>query len=180
MSLLDRPDVESLPGDLDRFLGNFFSRRGWRSEIKVDPAGDRLYLDVRLADARLSCDDRFFWLVEHFGRAQDSLLRRRVGLPLCCRVYAADGSDLSDTLHACGASRLDDDARGSSMQRRLLLLSLRHRAFAHLLLRMLLWSATFTLLLTVTGLPVDAVFGLAMGALLLQALLVRLAGEPRP
>ena len=34
---MERPDVESIPGDLDRFLGTFFSRRGWRSEIKYDP-----------------------------------------------------------------------------------------------------------------------------------------------
>ena len=35
---MERPDVENIPGDLDRFLGNFFSRRGWSSEIKYDPA----------------------------------------------------------------------------------------------------------------------------------------------
>ena len=92
---MERPDVESIPGDLDRFLGNFFSRRGWRSEIKYDPDEDRLYLDVRLANARLSGDDRFFSLVEYYARAQDSLLRQRVGLPLQCRVYSADGRDLT-------------------------------------------------------------------------------------
>ena len=72
---MERPDVENIPGDLDRFLGNFFSRRGWRSEIKYDPAEDRLYLDVRLANAKLSADDRFFSLVEYYARAQDNVLR---------------------------------------------------------------------------------------------------------
>jgi len=28
MGEMERPDVENIPGDLDRFLGNFFSRRG--------------------------------------------------------------------------------------------------------------------------------------------------------
>ena len=84
---MERPDVENIPGDLDRFLGNFFNRRGWRSEIKYDPAEDRLYLDVRLASAKLSADDRFFSLVEYFARAQDAVLRQRAGLPLQCRVF---------------------------------------------------------------------------------------------
>ena len=31
MSVRPRPDVESLPADLDRYLGTFFSSHGWRS-----------------------------------------------------------------------------------------------------------------------------------------------------
>ena len=130
MGVMERPDVENIPGDLDRFLGNFFSRRGWRSEIKYDPAEDRLYLDVRLANARLSADDRFFSLVEYFARAQDSVLRQHAGLPLQCRVFADDGRDLTGTLHARGSSYLDDNARGTGMRRRLLLLSFRRRFLA--------------------------------------------------
>jgi len=114
---MERPDVENIPGDLDRFLGNFFNRRGWRSEIKYDPAEDRLYLDVRLENAKLSADDRFFSLVEYFARAQDNVLRQRAGMPLQCRVYSADGRDLSGTLHSRGSSYLDDNARGSGMSR---------------------------------------------------------------
>ena len=34
MTVMERPDVEHIPDDLDRFLGSFFNRRGWRSEIK--------------------------------------------------------------------------------------------------------------------------------------------------
>ena len=130
---MERPDVENIPGDLDRFLGNFFNRRGWRSEIKYDPAEDRLYLDVRLASAKLSADDRFFSLVEYFARAQDTVLRQRAGLPLQCRVYTADGSDLTGTLHSRGSSYLDDNERGSGMRRRLLLLSFRRRFLARVL-----------------------------------------------
>ena len=118
--MTERPDVENIPGDLDRFLGNFFNRRGWRSEIKYDPAEDRLYLDVRIANAKLSADDRFFSLIEYYARAQDSVLRERVGLPLQCRVYTADGTDLTGTLHSRGSSYLDEDERGSGMRRRLL------------------------------------------------------------
>ena len=53
MSTTKRPDVESIPADLDRFLGTFFNSRGWRSEIKFDPAEDRLYLEVRLENHKL-------------------------------------------------------------------------------------------------------------------------------
>jgi len=80
-----RPDVESIPADLDRFLATFFARGGWRSEIKYDPSDDRLYLEVRLESRRLSADDRFLSLVEYFARAQDAVLRQRAGLPLQCR-----------------------------------------------------------------------------------------------
>ena len=137
---MERPDVENIPGDLDRFLGNFFSRRGWRSEIKYDPAEDRLYLDVRLESAKLSADDRFFSLVEYFARAQDSVLRQRAGLPLQCRVYTADGRDLTGTLHARGSSYLDDNARGTGMRRRLLMLSFRRRFVVRVLPGALAWA----------------------------------------
>src|SRR5512144_3206920 len=104
MGPMERPDVEGIPGDLDRFLGNFFSRRGWQSEIKYDPDEDRLYLGVRVTSPSLSADDRFFSLVEYFARSQSSVLRQRVGLALECRVFAADGRDLTGTLHSRGSS----------------------------------------------------------------------------
>jgi hypothetical protein len=172
MSLVDRPDVESIPGDLDRFLGNFFSRRGWRSEIKYDPDQDRLYLDVRLASARLSGDDRFFSLVEYYARAQDSVLRQRVGLPLQCRVYSADGRDLTGTLHSRGSSYLDDNARGSGMRRRLLILSFRRRFLWRVLPSALLWAFVFAFLVGYLGLSVGLVLVVAFGALAVQALLI--------
>lgn len=172
MSVTERPDVESIPGDLDRFLGNFFSRRGWRSEIKYDPAEDRLYLEVRLANARLSADDRFFSLVEYFARSQDQVLRQRVGLPLQCRLYAADGSELTGMLHTRGSSFLDDDARGGGMRRRLLLLSVRRRFIFRVLPGAFLWALVFVVLVGVVGVRADVVLGVSIGALALQAIIL--------
>jgi len=172
MGVMERPDVESIPGDLDRFLGNFFSRRGWRSEIKYDPDEDRLYLDVRLASAKLSVDDRFFSLVEYFARAQDAILRQRVGLPLQCRVFASDGSDLTGTLHSRGSSFLDDNTRGSGMRRRLLFLSFRRRFIWSVLPGALLWALAFAFLVGYLGLSFDLVLLVAFSALGVQALLI--------
>jgi hypothetical protein len=179
MGMMERPDVESIPGDLDRFLGNFFSRRGWRSEITYDPDEDRLYLDVRLANTKLSGDDRFFSLVEYFTRAQDTALRQRVGLPLQCRVFADDGRDLSGTLHARGSSYLDDNARGSGMRRRLLFLSFRRRFLWRVLPGALLWAIVFALLVGYVGLSFDVVLLIAIGALAVQALLLWTAAGRR-
>jgi hypothetical protein len=180
MGAMQRPDVGRIPGDLDRFLGNFFSRRGWRSEIRYDPDEDRLYLDVRLASAKLSGDDRFFSLVEYYARAQDSVLRQRAGLPLQCRLYAADGRDLTGALHTRGASYLDDNARSSGMRRRLLLLSLRRRFVWRVLPGVLLWSLVVLLLVGVLGFSLDLVLVVALGALALQAVLIRVtAGAHR-
>ncbi len=169
---MERPDVENLPDDLDRFLGNFFSRRGWRSEIKYDPAEDRLYLNVRLESAKLSADDRFFSLVEYFARAQDSVLRQRAGLPLQCRVYTADGRDLTGTLHARGSSYLDDNARGTGMRRQLLILSFRRRFAARVLPGALAWAAVFAVLVGVLGIRLDVVLIIALGALMVQAVVL--------
>jgi hypothetical protein len=172
MGVTERPDVESIPSDLDRFLGNFFSRRGWRSEIKYDPDEDRLYLDVRLASAKLSGDDRFFSLVEYFSRAHDAVLRERVGLPLQCRVYTSDGRDLTGTLHSRGSSFLDDNALGSGMRRRLLILSFRRRFLWSILPGALLWACVFLFLVGYVGLPVDIVLLVSMAALGIQALVI--------
>ena len=46
---------------------------------------DRLYLDVRIANSKLTADDRFFSLLEYYARAQDSVLRERA----VCRSSAA-------------------------------------------------------------------------------------------
>jgi hypothetical protein len=179
MGLMERPDVEGIPGDLDRFLGNFFSRRGWRSQIVYDPDEDRLYLDVRVVSSRLSGDDRFFSLVEYFARAQNSVLRQRVGLPLECRVYAADGRDLTGTLHSRGSSYLDDGARGSGMRRRLLFLSFRRRFVWRVLPGALLWALVFAFLVGVLGLSFDLVLIVAIGALAAQALVLWAAAGRR-
>jgi len=179
MSVAQRPDVESLPADLDSFLANFFSRRGWHSEIRYDSAENRLYLVVRLASSRLSADDRFFSLVEHFARAQDSLLRQRAGLPLQCRVFATDGSELTGTLHERGSSYLDDSARGAGMRRRLLLLSARRRFLLRVLPGALLWALAFAFLVGVVGLRFDIVVLVSLGALAIQAFVLMLTPGPR-
>jgi hypothetical protein len=172
MGVMERQDVESIPGDLDRFLGNFFSRRGWRSDIKYDPDEDRLYLDVRLASSRLSGDDRFFSLVEYFARAQDAVLRQHVGLPLQCRVFSADGRDLTGTLHSRGSSYLDDNTRGSGMRRRLLFLSFRRRFIWRVLPGALLWGSVFVFLVGYLGISLDLVLLVSISALGIQALLI--------
>lgn len=172
MSVAQRPDVESIPADLDSFLANFFSRRGWRSEIKYDPAADRLYLDVRLASTGLSADDRFFSLVESFARSQDSVLRQRAGLPLQCRVFATDGSDLTGKLHARGSSYLDDDHRSTGMRRRLLLLSLRRRLLVRVVPGVLLWALAFAFVVDVLGVRLDIALAISLGALALQTLVM--------
>ena len=166
---MQRPDVENLPADLDRFLGNFYNRRGWHSEIKYDPAEDRLYLDVRLASHKLSGDDRFFSLLEYFARSQDSVLRQSSGLPLQCRVFATDGSDLSGTLHKRGSSYLDDNARGTGMRRRLLWLSFRRRFLASILPGALLWAVALIFVVGVVGLRLEVAVGIALLALGVQA-----------
>jgi len=164
-----RPDVESIPADLDRFLGTFFNTRGWRSEIKFDPAEDRLYLEVRLESRKLSADDRFLSLVEYFARAQDAVLRQGAGLPLQCRLYADDDSELTSVLHAQGSRYLDDDARGSGMRRRLAWLGFRRRFFVRVAPDALLWAAALIFVVGVVGVRLDVAVGIALLALGVQA-----------
>jgi len=163
-----RRDVESIPADLDRFLGTFFNTRGWRSEIKFDPAEDRLYLEVRLENHTLSADDRFLSLVEYFTRAQDAVLRQGAGLPLQCRLYATDGSELTAVLHARGSSYLDDDARGSGMRRRLAWLRFRRRFFVRVAPGALLWATALVFVVGVIGVRLEVAIGIALLALGIQ------------
>jgi hypothetical protein len=180
MSMAKRPDVESIPADLDRFLGTFFNSRGWRSEIKFDPAEDRLYLEVRLDNLKLSADDRFLSLVEYFARAQNAVLRQQAGLPLQCRLYASDGSELTTVLHTRGSSYLDDDARGSGMRRRLAWLGFRRRFFVRVAPGALLWAAAVVFVVGVMGLRLDVAISLALLAVGVQAIaLVLLASRGR-
>jgi len=161
-------DVEHIPADLDRFLGSFFDRRGWRSEIKYDPAENRLYLEVRLAAGALSRDDRFLSLVEYFARTQDTLLRRDSNTKLQCRLYGADGAELTTVLHTRGSSYLDDDRRSSGMRRKLAWLSFRRRFLARTLPGIALWMATFVLVVGVMGVSMDVALIASFGALLVQ------------
>lgn len=160
-------DVETLPGDLDRFLSEFFSRGRWRSEIRYDPLENRLYLQVLLADTGLAGDDRFFSLLEFFTRAQRARLARS-GVRLDCRLYAADGRELTRLQHARGSSYLDDGRTGRAMRRRLARLNLRRRLFSRLVPGLLLWALAFGLVVGVIGLPLPAAVALALTAVLLQ------------
>jgi hypothetical protein len=178
MALTRRTDLADIPGDLDRFLGNFFSPKGWRSEISYDPAENRLYLDVRLAAARLSADDRFLSLVEYFSRGQDALLRRRSGTRLHCRLYAADGSELTTELHRRGARYLDDREQGPGMRRRLAWLGFRRRFVARILPGAALWTATFVFVTQVMGMTLDTALLIAVGAVGLQYVLIVLTRRP--
>jgi len=169
MSTSKRADVESIPVDLDRFLGTFFNSRGWRSEIKFDPAEDRLYLEVRLESRKLSADDRFLSLVEYFARAQDAVLRQQAGLPLQCRLYATDGRELTTLLHTRGSSYLDDDTRGSGMRRRLAWLGFRRRFFVRVAPGAVLWATALIFVVDVVGVRLDVAIGITLLALAVQA-----------
>ena len=175
--MAQRPDVEAIPADLDRFLGNFFNSRGWRSEIKYDPSENRLYLEVRLASGRLCGDDRFFSLVEYYSRAQDALLRQRSGIKLQCRLFATDGRELTAELHSRGSSYLDNDRRGSWMRRRLAWLGFRRRFFARVIPAALLWAVALVVVVDVFGLPAGVAIAIACIALLVQAVVVSLGSR---
>jgi len=166
-----RPDVERLPADLDRFLGNFFDRGGWQAEIKFDPAENLLFLDVRLGTGRLSEDDRFFSLVEYFARAQRGALRGAGGLSFSCRLYGADGADLTALLHQRGSAYLDDGEQAPVMRRRLAWLGFRRRMVRAVLPSTLLWAGAFAIVTAVIGLPLATTVLLAVGALVVQAVL---------
>jgi hypothetical protein len=172
-----RPDVERLPADLDRFLGDFFDRRDWQAEIKFDPAENLLFLDVRLETRRLSDDDRFFSLVEHFARAQRAMLRTAGGLSFRCRLFAADGADLTAVLHQRGSAYLDDHERGPAMRRRLAWLGFRRRLLRTIAPVAALWAGAVALVTVVIGLPLGAAVLLAAGGVGLQVLL---ASTPAP
>lgn len=161
-------DVEQIPADFDRFVGNFFDRRGWRSALKYDAAADLLYLEVRVASRKLSRDDRFFSLIEYFARAQDALARQTPNHRIRYRVYAIDGADLTTLLHARGSSYLDDDRRGTGMRRRLLWLSFRRRFVARLLPNGLAWTAALVFVVAVIGVRFETAVLIALGAVLLQ------------
>ncbi len=174
-----RPDVERIPSDLDRFLGNFFSR-GWRSEIEFDPAQNLLFLVVHLGDRRLSSDDRFFSLVEYFVRSQSDALHRSRGPRLRCRLISADGRDLTLELHHRGAQYLDDGERGSRMRRRLTLLGMRRRFLRRLVPDALLWAAAFVFIIVVVGLPLDLAIWLGVAALVVQMVVVAVMSRRGP
>ena len=98
------------------------------------------------------------------------MLRQQAGLPLQCRLYASDGSELTTVLHARGSSYLDDDARGSRMRRRLAWLGFRRRFFVRVAPGALLWAAALVFVVGVVGVRLDVALGIALLALGVQAL----------
>lgn len=168
MSAEPQQDLEGIAAELDRFLGAFYDSRGWRSEIKFDPAADMLYLVVRLADGRLSTDDRFLALVEHFTRQRGGRVRQGTGLRLEPRVYSSEGSEITAALHSRGGHHLDDDARAVRMRRRLVWLGLRRRLVRHILPGSLLWAGAMIFVVVVVGLPANLALLLAATAVTLQ------------
>lgn len=164
-----RPQVERLPADLDRFLGDFFDRRSWRAEIKYDPVENLLFLDVRLESGRLCHDDRFFSLVEYFARAHRGVLRRAGGVSFKCRLFDPNGADLTTVLHQRGSAYLDDLERGSSMRRRLAWLGLRRRLLHEVLPSALLWAGAIVLVTGPIGLPLPIAVAVTLGAVGVQA-----------
>ena len=50
---MDERFLNTLPGDLDRFLGTFFAKKSWSTQISYDPQDRRLLLELRLADSGL-------------------------------------------------------------------------------------------------------------------------------
>ena len=97
------------------------------------------------------------------------MLRQRAGLPLQCRLYVSDGSELTTVLHARGSSYLDDDARGSGMRRRLAWLGFRRRFFVRVAPGALLWAAALIFVVGVVGVRLDVAVGIALLALGVQA-----------
>jgi hypothetical protein len=179
MSVNQPTDVESIPADLDRFLGAFFSKSGWRSKIKYDPAENRLYLEVHIVRRKLSGDDRFLSLVEYFTRAQDAVLRQRSGLPLQSRLFATDGSELTSQLHARGSKYLDDSDRSTGMRRRLAWLSFRRRFLVRILPGAALWAGALFFVVSIVGLDFKIAIAVALVALAIQAIVIS-ATIPRP
>jgi esterase/lipase len=94
-------------------------------------------------------------------------------------VFTADGRDLSGTLHARGSSYLDEDARGTGMRRRLLMLSFRRRLLFRVLPGALLWAAVFALLVGVVGLSLGVVLAISLAALAVQGLVLWTAARRR-
>ena len=174
-----RPDVERTASDLDRFLGDFF-RRGWRSEIRFDPAQNLLYLVVELVDPRLSSDERFLTLVDYFVRARSDALHQGRGPRLLCLLIGTDGQDLTPRLGGRGARLLEDVDHHSEMHQRLTLLGLRRRLARRIVPDTLLWTAAFAFVVLVIGLPLNLAIGLGIAAVLMQVLVVMLIARRGP
>jgi len=172
MSELSPHYVEALPSDFERFIGGFFSHRGWHVEAKYDHHEGRLFLEVKLRNGKLSSDDRFLSLIAFYIRSQRLLLRQNgEHTDLQCRLLDADGHDLSSRLQGAEAY-LDDAQRGNFLGRQLAWLSLRRRFVHSFLPKTLLWAGVIATLMVVMGFSLTLAVLLCLAATLVQSLLV--------
>ena len=100
-------------------------------------------------------------------------------MPLQCRLYASDGSEMTTLLHARGSSYLDENARGSGMRRRLAWLGFRRRLLLKVVPGALVWAAAFVVVVDVIGVSPGLTAAIALAALALQAVAVWSLTLPR-
>jgi hypothetical protein len=173
MAEMDPQYVEEMPADFDRFVGGFFPRKAWSCRVKYDHRDARLFLEVTLADARLSGDDRFLTLLAFYARSQRRFLRENAGIELQCRLLNEQGADLTDGVRGA-ESRLDDEQTAPALGRRLAWLGFRRRFVRSFLPRTLLWAGVIGVLTYALGFSLTLSVGLCLVATLIQAVLTGL------
>jgi hypothetical protein len=173
MAEIDPQYVEEMPADFDRFVGGFFPRKAWTCRVKYDHRDTRLFLEVTLADSRLSADDRFLTLIAFYARSQRLFLRQNAGIELQCRLLSEEGTDLSDGVRGA-ESRLDDETTAPALGRRLAWLGFRRKFVRSFLPRTLLWAGVIAVLTYGLGFSLTLSIGLCLIATLVQAVLTGL------
>lgn len=170
MAEIDPQYVEEMPADFDRFVGGFFPRKAWTCRVKYDHREARLFLEVTLADARLSDDDRFLTLIAFYTRSQRRFLRRNAGIELHCKLVNTQGVDLSDGVRGA-EGRLDDEKAAHALGRRLAWLGFRRKFVRSFLPRTLLWAGVIAALTFGLGFSLGLSVTLCLIASLTQAVL---------
>jgi hypothetical protein len=170
MGEIDPQYVEEMPADFDRFVGGFFPRKAWTCRVKYDHREARLFLEVTLADARLSDDDRFLTLLAFYTRNQRVFLRQNAGIELQCRLVSTQGADLSDGVRGA-EGRLDDEKAAHSLGRRLAWLGFRRKFVRSFLPRTALWACVIAALVFGLGFSLGLSVTLCLVATLAQAVL---------
>jgi hypothetical protein len=173
MAEIDPQYVEEMPADFDRFVGGFFPRKAWTCRVKYDHRDTRLFLEVTLADSRLSADDRFLTLIAFYARSQRLFLRQNAGIELQCRLLSEEGTDLSDGVRGA-EGLLDDETTAPALGRRLAWLGFRHRFVRSFLPRTLLWAGVIAVLTCGIGFSLTLSIGLCLIATLIQTVLTGL------
>jgi hypothetical protein len=168
--------VEGLPGDLDRFLRDFFPRKRWQSRVQYDHRARQFFLDVTVRDSGLAGDDRFLSLIAFYGRGQRTFMQESLGLELQCRLFSDQGDDITARLRTVESSYLDDDRHGSLMGRRLAWLGFRRRLVRDALPKTLLWAVVLVGLVLVLGLSMTTAVLLCIVALVVQAVVSAFLG----